>query len=81
MEHSWEFRDVTDTERVVNAAECAMRVEVDDAVLVGPQEGWIVRFIQVVPNEEEGGVTMLVYVERPLKVTSTVLADGRVVEW
>jgi len=81
MDHAWELRDVCDTEHLYNAAKCAVQVDVDGVHLVGPQAGWVVRYMQVVPNAEGDGVVVTVYVERPLKVTATVLADGQVVEW
>ncbi len=58
-----------------------MKVDHEGSILVGPQYGWVVRFIEVVPNEESDGVLVTVYMDRPLKVTATVLANGTVIEW
>jgi len=79
MEHSWEFRNVINTDEIINPGMCAMQVEVDGSILVGPQPGWKVCYMEVVDGEEEGEVTVIVYVEREHYVSSVIGWDGRVI--
>ena len=77
MDCSWVFRDyVTDAE--INSALCAIQTDVEGVTLVGPAGGYQVRWMSVAPVDD--GVEVVVFVERPLKITSTVLLDGRVIE-
>ena len=77
MEHSWEFRSVTDTDEIINAGLCAQQVIIDGVNLVGPQNGWVVRFMEVSQNEEDSGVTVTCYMERESFVSATYGWDGR----
>jgi len=71
----WEFRDVRDGERVINAALCATQTPYGESVLIGFQNGYRAVYLE---SPDDG--LIIVYVERPLAVTSTVLADGRVID-
>ena len=76
MESTWVFRDY-ETDEEINAALCSLQTEVEGVALVGPACGYEVRWMTVEPDGED--VIVMVYIERPLKVTSTVLMDGRVI--
>ena len=77
MECEWTFRDY-ETDEEINSALCAMQTEVDGISLVGPSCGYVVRWMAVEPLD--AGVRIVVYVERPAFVSSTVLMDGRVID-
>ena len=75
MNVTWEFRNIWHPEEEINAALCATETE----GMLGVNDGWVVRFAEVV--NESPDVRVLLYVEQPRKVTSTILADGTVIEW
>jgi len=71
----WEFRDVRDGERAINAAMCATQTPYGESVLIGFQNGYRAVYLE---SPDDG--LIIVYVERPLAVTSTILADGRIID-
>ena len=70
----WEFRCANDPESFVNAAVCA--IETDGVIAMQP--GWAIRAMEAVSGD--GCTTIIVYVEQPNCVTSTILYDGSIID-
>ena len=81
--HRFEFRDVRDTDQVINAGLCSIMgesSEIKGSFLVGPQAGWQFDYIEAAEDEEgdPGDMRIIVYVDRKKFVTSVIGFDGKV---
>lgn len=75
----WRFWDYVNEAEEINAATCAFALEDDDLYMIGPHNGYVVRLMEV--QQEDEGITVNVYVERPLMVTGSIGWDGTVLSW
>ena len=81
--HRFEFRNVRDTDEVVNAGLCAIMGEsskIEGSFLVGPQVGWQFDYIEASEDEDgsPGDMRIIVYVDRKKFVSSVIGFDGKV---